>query len=36
MTCVHKEHEVKIKMVLEQWLKQKMKFFLGCNKKIII
>ena len=29
MTCVYKEHEVKIKMVQEQWLLLKMKFLIG-------
>ena len=34
MTCVYKEYEFKIKMVQEQWLQLKMKFFLGYNVKI--
>ena len=33
MTCVYKEYEVKIKVVQEQWLQLKMKFFLGCNMR---
>ena len=36
MTCEHKEYEVKIKVVQEQWLHLKMKFLLGYNMKIII
>ena len=34
MTCVHKEYEVKMKMVQEQCLQPKMKFLLGYNIKI--
>lgn len=29
ITCVSKEHEVKIKMVREQWLQLKINFLLG-------
>ena len=29
MTCVYKEYEVEIKMVQEQWLQLKLKFFVG-------
>ena len=36
LTCVYKEHEIKTKMVQEQWLQLKMKFSLGYNMKIII
>ena len=36
MTCVHKEHEVKMKVVQELWVQLKPKFLLGCNMKIVI
>ena len=36
MTFKHKEYEVRIKVVQEQWLHLKMKFLLGYNMKIII
>ena len=36
MTCVHKEYEVKMKMVQEQWLQLKMRFLLSCNMKMAI
>ena len=40
MTCVHKEYEVKINMVQEQWqlkvFAPKKKFFLSYNMKIVI
>ena len=36
MTCVYKEHEIKTKMVQDQWLQPKMKFVLGYNTKIVI
>ena len=33
---MHKEYEIKIKMVQEQWLQLKMKYLLGYNMKIVI
>ena len=36
MTCVYKEYEVKIKMVLKQLLQLKMKLSLGYNMEIVI
>ena len=36
MTCVYKEYEVKIKMVLKQLLQLKIKFSFGYNMEIVI
>ena len=36
MDWVYKEHEVKIKIVQEQWLQLKMKFLLDYKMKIVI
>ena len=36
LTCVHKEYEVKIKMVKVQWLQLKVKLLVGYNMKIVI
>ena len=36
MTCVYNEYEIKMKMVQQQWLLQKMKLLLGYNIKIVI
>ena len=36
MSCVHKEYEVEIKMVMEQWLQLKVKFLLGYDMRIFI
>ena len=36
VTCVYKEYEVKKKMVQNQCLQLKMKFFLCYGKKIVI
>ena len=35
MTFVHKEYEIKIKIVQDKWLQLKMKFLLGYNMKIV-
>ena len=35
MTCVFKKHEIKIKMVQEQWICLQMKFLLDYNMKIV-
>ena len=35
MTCVSKEHEIKTKMVHEQWLLLKMKYSLDYNFKML-
>ena len=35
LTCMYKEYEIKIKMVQEWWLQQKMKFLLSYNMKIV-
>ena len=36
VTCVHKEYEIKIKLVHMQWLQLKMKFLVVYNMKIVI
>ena len=35
MTCVYIEYEVKIKMILEQWLQVKLKLLLRYNMKSV-
>ena len=35
MNCVNKEYEIKTKMIQQQWLQLKMKFFLGYNMSLL-